>query len=250
MEVAAAIGSMDNPSARGAMRGVARRRFGRRCAGDVVAAWHAFSEAFRQFPFHGGLVYAAPLQYGPSNLLWAQPTGYSATMVGFPYDDLNGWRAIYPPEVFIGQFEAICQGWQPGLARLEEGLAKAPDEYRPALERELSVARAAHLHFRTVANQARFVMARDALAATPSVEEAPARRHELERLLRDEIAIARDLYALQTRDSRLGYEASNHYYYVPLDLVEKVVNCEYLLRHWLMSSPPRMARADGRRTGS
>ena len=29
---------------------------------------------------------------------------------------------------------------------------------------------------------------------------------------------------------RLG--ASNHYYYLPLDLVEKVINCEYILKAW------------------
>jgi UDP-glucose 4-epimerase len=43
---------------------------------------------------------------------------------------------------------------------------------------------------------------------------------------------------LQTRDSRLGFEASNHYYYVPIDLLEKVLNCQYLLEHWL----PRQRR--------
>jgi hypothetical protein len=31
------------------------------------------------------------------------------------------------------------------------------------------------------------------------------------------------------KDSRLGFEASNQYAYVPLDLVEKVLNCRELL---------------------
>ena len=35
----------------------------------------------------------------------------------------------------------------------------------------------------------------------------------------------------ETRDSRIGFEASNQYYYVPLDLVEKVINCHDLLGH-------------------
>ena len=34
-------------------------------------------------------------------------------------------------------------------------------------------------------------------------------------------------------DSRIGFEASNQYYYVPLDLVEKVLNCRDLLDRWL-----------------
>jgi len=32
-----------------------------------------------------------------------------------------------------------------------------------------------------------------------------------------------------TQDSRIGFEASNQYFYLPLDLVEKVVNCQYVL---------------------
>jgi len=38
---------------------------------------------------------------------------------------------------------------------------------------------------------------------------------------------------LSRRDSRIGFEASNHYYYFPLDFVEKVINCEYILQDWL-----------------
>jgi len=30
-------------------------------------------------------------------------------------------------------------------------------------------------------------------------------------------------------DSRIGFEASNQYYYIPLDLAEKIVNCDQLL---------------------
>ena len=27
----------------------------------------------------------------------------------------------------------------------------------------------------------------------------------------------------------IGYEASNHYYYTPIDLLEKVLNCEHVI---------------------
>jgi hypothetical protein len=40
---------------------------------------------------------------------------------------------------------------------------------------------------------------------------------------------AKVLYALQREDSRIGFEASNHYYYLPQDLVEKDLNCERIL---------------------
>ncbi len=40
-------------------------------------------------------------------------------------------------------------------------------------------------------------------------------------------------YYIQIKDSRFGYEATNHYFFVPLDLVLKSLNCEYLLNNWL-----------------
>ena len=74
---------------------------------------------------------------------------------------------------------------------------------------------------------------RRALEAARSGQEAKPLLTELERVLQSEMALARRLYAVQSRDSRIGFEATNHYYYVPLDLVEKVLNCRDLLERWL-----------------
>ena len=61
----------------------------------------------------------------------------------------------------------------------------------------------------------------------------------MDRLLAAEIAAALELLELQKRDSRLGFEASNQYYYVPMDLAEKVLNCRDLAERWL---PAQRAR--------
>ena len=93
-------------------------------------------------------------------------------------------------------------------------------------------AQAARLHFQSVANQVRFVLLRDALAnaARPL---PPARRQQtidqLRRVVDDEICLAKQLFTLTRIDSRIGFEASNQYYYFPLDLVEKVICCEQVL---------------------
>ncbi len=229
LEVVAEVGSDDGNMPDAAMEAVARRRFGQRLAPAVVSAWRGFSAAFREFPFHIGVVYHAPLQLGPANLLWEEPTGYRATMVGFPYDDLDTWRAVYPPEVFIGQLKKVSDGFQRALAPLEKGLPPG----KSALRQEIDVAAAAALHFRSVVNQARFVLARRALAAAKGAEGVPPVLAELERVLRDEIVLARRLYAIQSRDGRIGFEASNQYYYVPMDLAEKVLNGHDLLTRWL-----------------
>jgi len=44
-------------------------------------------------------------------------------------------------------------------------------------------------------------------------------------ILDEEIRLAQSLHRLMNLDSRIGYEASNHYFYTSRDLQEKVLNC-------------------------
>ena len=231
LDVVAEIGSATNLTPGEAMNRVAIRRFGAAPAPAVVRAWKSFSAAFSEFPFQIQIVYDAPLQVGPANLLWEKPTGRRATMAGFPYDDLNSWRANFPAPVYIAQFNKMADGFEQGIAACR---AEVPDAaMTPALREELNVAEAAAIHFRSVANQARFVIARDALAAAKTDGDATPLIAELERVLQDEISLSRRLYAIQALDSRIGFEAANQYFYVPLDLAEKVLNCRDLLDRWL-----------------
>jgi len=238
LEVVSEVGQNPNLDATGAMERVAVRRFGDALAPAVVKAWREFSKAFREFPFGTGL-YLTPMQVGPANLLWEKPTGYAATIVGFPYDDLDGWRdcypADYPAHTFIGQFEKIAEGFEAALARLKAaGQAQKPTGAAArAFAEELSVAEAATIHFRSTANQCRFIQVRNDLSLAKSSADAQLVRKALKGIVENEMALARQLYGIQMRDSRIGFEASNQYYYVPMDLAEKVLNCEDLLNRWL-----------------
>ena len=60
-----------------------------------------------------------------------------------------------------------------------------------------------------------------------------ATRVRMRDLVEREMELAGRLYHLARRHSVLAYEASNHYYYRPLDLAEAVVNGQYLLDHVL-----------------
>jgi hypothetical protein len=196
---------------------LARRTFGPAGAPHARRAWSRFSEGFAEFPYDGSVVYNAPLQLGPANLLHAKPSSYRSTMVGFPYDDLTHWRGPYPANVFIAQLDKLTAAWDAGLADLQRAADAAPPDLRPAARRELRLAQAAGLHFASVAAQSRHVQLRhDPAAAKPLIEAEAAR--------------AQALYRLQQQDSRLGYEPSNHYYYLGQDLQEKVVQCHHLLR--------------------
>lgn len=195
---------------------IARRTFGEAGVAHARKAWSLFSQAFAEFPYSGETVYTAPLQFGPANLLFDKPTGYRATMIGFPYDDLGSWRGPYSEEAFIGQLQKVSSGWRKGLAELQAAVEAAPAEGLGRARRELRLAQAAGIHFESVLAQSEMVRARNQKAAY---------RVFLERELKNATA----LYDLQMQDSRIGFEASNHYYYLPRDLQEKALNCRLLL---------------------
>jgi hypothetical protein len=202
---------------------LAASRYGSRAAPFARQGWTAFSEAMREFPYGLGL-YSAPQQVGPANLLYRTPTGYAATMTCYPYDDLPCWCGSYPPEVLAGQFEKVAAGWAKGLEPFAAAVEAAEPEKRPAAREDLAIAQAAYTYWASVANQVRFIMARDELAG----RDSPDLRARLAEILDDESRLARQLFDLAKHDSRIGFEAANHYFYVPLDLVEKVVSCQAL----------------------
>ena len=233
LEVVAVMGSDSNISPDQAMEQVARRRYGL-ASGAAVQAWKKFSAAFNECPFGRGL-YVTPLQMGPANLLWSKNTGYKATMVGIPYDDVDAWSQSYPLETFISQLMKVAEGFESALGDFRDRTRKLKLSgiERKELSGEFRVAETVAIHFNSAANQALFVKARRNLEVAVNKEERKIALDKLEKLLREEIKLARRMNELQRSDSRLGFEATNHYYYIPHDLVEKVINCRDLLDHWL-----------------
>jgi hypothetical protein len=234
-ELAQRLSQSPAPSVDAALGSLARERFGPDGAAHARKAWTLMSDAFREYPFHVSVVYTSPVQVGPANALYPSKTDYQATMWGIPYDDLERWRGPYPPEVFAAQFEKMAKGWQLGISELQVAVDKTPPERRDEVRADLRFAQAAAINFQSVANQARFVLARDALAdSSKTLSRAQHRRlrSEIKRCLESEIALARQLFTLVQEDSRIGFEPSCHYFYLPLDLVEKVINCRWLLRHF------------------
>jgi len=210
---------------------LARKRYGLEGTTAAREAWTALSEAYREYPYAGGVVYQAPVQMGPANLLRSEPTGYGATMVGLPYDDLNAWcGGLYPAEIFAGQYEKMASGFAKGIEKLEKAVSLAPRPLRYDIEAELRYAQVCRLHFASVANQVRFTMLRNEQNATETSSERKEKiRGEMIPIVEHELALAKELYLLTLRDSSIGFESSNHYFYVPNDLLEKMVGCRMIL---------------------
>jgi hypothetical protein len=91
-------------------------------------------------------------------------------------------------------------------------------------------------------DQARFVLERRKYrAATEQKDPQAALLHlaELEKTAREEESSARRLLRIVSEDSRLGFEASNQYYYLPVDLLEKILSCRWLAESWVPGEAKR-----------
>ena len=242
LELAKLFAAKPIPTVKQALATVAKDRYGPNAVAEILEAWSKFSDAFTEYPYHIVYLYHGPTQCGPGNPLYPEPTGYRSSMVGFPYDALGNWRQrkqsteeLYPEEVLGGQFEKLSAGWKEGLAIFKKALdkIKTADHYENAAE-DYHIAEAAYLHFKSVANQIRFIINRDRLLGSSATgNERKEKVSEIKAILANEIELAKRLFILTRQDSRIGYEASSQYYYLPLDLVEKVVNCEYILNERL-----------------
>lgn len=183
--------------------------YGTEYAQRVDHAQRLFSQGFSEFPFCVQTAYTAPQNFGPAAPFYLEPTHYRATMIGFPYDDLTSWRGIYPEEVFEAQFEKLCGLWAQGL----EGLTGLREK-NEALDELYRVAAAALCHFESALHHIRFIRA-----------QSTAERLETICLERKTVLALMDLRA---QDSRLGYEASNHYFYTLNDLKMKLLRLDAL----------------------
>lgn len=215
LDLVAEFSRSPRPSVEDALHNVAVRRFGAEVAPDVIKAWHLLSDAYEEFPFDITVCYFGPQSLGPANLLYSTPTKFPATMVTFPFDDLEGWRGPYSEETLQSQFEKLASLWQKGVDVLETLRQTHPSS---AIEDEWRIAEACRIHFRSTANQIRYIRLRE---SKPSA---------LRTILLDEIDLSRRLYDLVSHDSRIGFEATNQYGYIAYDLIEKILNCRQLLQ--------------------
>jgi hypothetical protein len=205
----------------------ASQRYGKAAGPEMAQAWQHFSTAFLQFPY-GVEIYKIPTQHGPANPLRLHATGYKAGMMLFPYDDYKGWTGAYPPATMQKQFATLAELWGHGLDVMRQAKAKVSPNKKDAAEQDLAIALTCFYHFKSVANQAEFYLLRDGGSA-PDAPRASRAQSRMREIISEEMQLAQKQYVIARQHSVVGYEASNHYYYRPLDLVEKVLNCQQLL---------------------
>lgn len=193
-------------------------------AEGVYEAQRKLSDAFSHYPFYIGTLYYGPQNFGPMAPFFLEKTGYRATMVGYPFDDIEWWSGIYPEDVYENEYRQLVEGWREGLADLlvYEGLNKELDEM-------ILMARVVLCQYECAYHHIQFVNRRDTMLGDTAVssEEKVALQGEMLRIVREEMDTVQTLIDLRLQDSRIGFESSNHYFYTLQDLKEKMINLAY-----------------------
>ena len=172
----------------------------------------AISEGFTEYPFSVDHMYFSPQNLGPYNMWSPVPEEKPSTMVCFAYDDFETWTQKYPYEVFTSQTEKMLSGWRRGIAILKEAAGARGD-----IDALIRYAETAYIHLHADLIHTKYAyMKRD----------VKKYKNELIALAKESEEDARTLALLAKDDATIGYEASNHYFYTPHLLREKLLNTE------------------------
>lgn len=177
----------------------------------IRAAVRALCEAFMEYPFSVQALYLSPHTLGPANLWDIEPEEKGSTMVTFSYDDLESWVCPYGAEVYLSQMKRMLELWTEGIELLKE--AKNSEKQ----EELLRYARVAYCHFKS-----------DLLQTEFALFKRVCDREGMKNCLREERENAKALLSLSRSDPKIGYEASNHYFYTERNLLEKILRTERL----------------------
>ena len=180
----------------------------------VEKAMKAFDDAFRNYPFSVDSLYEGAQTLGPANLWSLDPDGRKSTMVCFSFDDYETWSAPYGLRKYIELYEKLCDKWKSGLELLEKESGNA------AYEEYKTMARASYVHFYSALLHAKFVELKTDVAGNAE---------QIADILKKEHENVTDLLQLVAKDAKIGFEMTNHYYYTPLSLIEKLLNVNEML---------------------
>lgn len=180
-------------------------------ADKVKTAVSHFCKGFSEYPFDWKHIYDGPSNAGSANIIYSQPTGINATMTCYPFDDIQDWCAgVYTSEILETQYAKLCEEWEKGLEIIKD----IPDcEFK-------DMAVYGYTLFKSALNQISYYILRDGVPD----------KAKMDKLVKSEKELALTAYKIMLRNSAVGYEAANHYYVTRSSFMEKVVNCEYLLK--------------------
>jgi hypothetical protein len=202
------------------LRFIAEKYYGTSQTEKILKAWEIFSSAFEEYPFYIRGLYRAPHNVGVANPIYTEKTNYGATMVGYPYDDLKGWRSIFSEEGYISQMRKVADGFVKGMEIFRSvDTSKMTPTQKADFEKMFIWSDVARIHFVSTVNQAEYLQLRD--------KSVPFSLKRLAKILDSEELLAKEMISNLKKDAHIGYESSNHYFFTAIDVYEKLLSIDY-----------------------
>ncbi len=212
---------------------VATRRYGKKLAPEIVAIWNRLTESFTAYyPMTNGFIYNSPILWGTARNLYfiPLPKPYGNTTIWNPKDDNNWGTRVFPANVMIDLLMKMSADWFRGAEDLKRIFDREGIANREEIRKDIGIVETAAIHFESTANQTRFNDTRNRLLAEkPGTPKKKALADELESLARRELELAVRQYEIAQFDSRIGFESAMQYFYRPANILEKIINCQYIL---------------------
>jgi hypothetical protein len=217
-EVLAQLIQQPRLSAQEAITYVARQHYGTAASVEIQRCWSTLADIFRGYPFSNSLVYSSFIQEGPAARLFIQPSHLSPKILN-SFDTLE-WTAPFGPSRTAAIFEQMARAWSQTVERLRIAEAKMNETQKLRARRDRRIIEAAGLYFDSIASMLLYYEMRN--------DHFP-NREELRSNVEQQLKTAERFLTLCQADSRIGFEASLGYMYLPLDVREKIAACRYLL---------------------
>jgi len=215
-------------------------------AETVVEAWKLFRDAYENYPLSAVFGYYGPMHDGPVWPLYLEPQNVPLAPT---------WQIVYPPSgdrigeciVYTHTLDEVlilcarmAETWERGV-EIMEGLA-ARHRGHPERIKDIGVAKALGLQFRSGLNILRFYALREELAEQ-TAPDGMTTLEQMKDLVKDELRIDRELLALAEADSTLGFHSeAEGYKYFPEKIRWRMKQLEELLETGFPSLEERIQR--------
>lgn len=171
------------------------------------------SLAFTNFPFGINTLYFGGQNLSCANLYSLSKDNRKSTMVCFTFDDYEFWTEPYGIKTYIDLMNKTCEGSEKAYKKVESTSGNV------AFCQLKRCALAFSLILRGARNIARFSYLKRDLKTNAK---------EILSVIKDEKKCTENLYKLMGKDAKIGFEATNHYFYTRRSLLEKLINLEII----------------------
>ncbi len=183
---------------------------------EVHNAVKKLCKGFSEYPLDVSSLYYSPETMGAGNLWNVEPDNKASAMVSYAFDDYKFWCGAYGYDVYVNQLKKLLKGFKQGINALTK--IKNPSD---KVKEVLLYAKVCHNHFEASLLHTQYSYLKTDILANKA---------EILKVVKAGIKNADEMIGLQEQDSRIAYEASNHYFYIKSNLVEKVINLKRIYK--------------------